>query len=188
MTGRFGQRAVNSMNRPEVHGVYRDWRRIADSYADERLLLGETWVSGPPGQLLRPRRRAAARFNFPFVFAGLSAPALSGVVAQTLAKLPASACPVWTSSNHDVGRFPSRWCDGDEPKIRLALLVLATLPGTTVLYYGDEIGMTDVRSRWNCSGTRCPGVAKKAGGATGTGPAPPCSGTARPPRASPPPV
>jgi alpha-glucosidase len=48
------------------------------------------------------------------------------------------------ASNHDVGRFPSRWCDGDERKIRLALLVLATLPGTTVLYYGDEMGMTDV--------------------------------------------
>src|SRR6202043_921344 len=27
--GRFGQRPVYSMNRPEVHGVYRDWRRIA---------------------------------------------------------------------------------------------------------------------------------------------------------------
>jgi alpha-glucosidase len=51
---------------------------------------------------------------------------------------------VWTASNHDVGRFPTRWCGGDERKVRLALLVLATLPGTTVLYYGDEIGMTNV--------------------------------------------
>jgi alpha-glucosidase len=47
-------------------------------------------------------------------------------------------------SNHDLGRFPSRWCGGDERKTRLALLVMATLPGTSVLYYGDEIGMTDV--------------------------------------------
>ena len=43
-----------------------------------------------------------------------------------------------------VGRFPSRWCHGEPASIRLALLILLTLPGTTVLYYGDEIGMTDV--------------------------------------------
>jgi alpha-glucosidase len=51
---------------------------------------------------------------------------------------------VWTASNHDVSRFPTRWCDGDERKARLALLVLATLPGSLMLYYGDEIAMTDV--------------------------------------------
>ncbi|MEP7026684.1 MAG: alpha-amylase family glycosyl hydrolase, partial [Actinomycetota bacterium] len=54
------------------------------------------------------------------------------------------ACPVWTASNHDVGRFATRWCGGDQRKARLALLVMATLPGAFVLYYGDEIGMTDV--------------------------------------------
>jgi alpha-glucosidase len=145
MTGRYGQRPVYSMNRPEVHGVYRDWRRIAASYPQERLLLGETWVDlGRLASFYGNNDELQLAFNFPFVFAALTAPDLSGVVAQTLATLPAGACPVWTASNHDVGRFPSRWCEGDERKIRLALLVLATLPGTTVLYYGDEIGMTDV--------------------------------------------
>jgi alpha-glucosidase len=131
---------------PETHEVYRDWRRIAAGYPDERLLLGETWV----GDLDRLASyyghgdELQLAFNFPFVFAAFAAPDLSGVVAQTLARLPAGACPVWTGSNHDVGRFASRWCGADERKIRLALLVLATLPGTTVLYYGDEIGMTNV--------------------------------------------
>jgi alpha-glucosidase len=78
------------------------------------------------------------------VFSPFDARELSDVVGVTLARLPAGACPVWTASNHDVGRFPTRWCGGDERKARLALLLLATLPGTTVLYYGDEIGMTDV--------------------------------------------
>jgi alpha-glucosidase len=83
-------------------------------------------------------------FNFPVIFADFTAGELSGVVAETLAVLPAGECPVWTASNHDVGRFPTRWCEGDETRARLALLVLATLPGTLVLYYGDEIAMTDV--------------------------------------------
>jgi alpha-glucosidase len=147
MDGAFGLKPVYSQNRPETHDVYRDWRRLADSYSPPRLLLGETWV----GDLDRLAAyygdgdELDLAFNFPFLFAGFDAHELAGVVGQTLAQLPAGACPVWTASNHDVSRFPTRWCGGDERKARLALLVLATLPGTTVLYYGDEIAMTDAR-------------------------------------------
>jgi alpha-glucosidase len=83
-------------------------------------------------------------FNFAFLFSDFSAPALRSTVAATLDRLPAGACPVWTGSNHDVARFPTRWGAGDERKTRLALLVLCSLPGTVVLYYGDEIGMENV--------------------------------------------
>jgi alpha-glucosidase len=137
---------VFSANRPETHGVYRDWRKLAEDYQPPRLLLGETWV-GDLGRLAAfygHDDELQLAFNFPFVFAAFDARELSDVVGVTLARLPAGACPVWTASNHDVGRFPTRWGGGDERKARLALLLLATLPGTTVLYYGDEIGMTDV--------------------------------------------
>jgi alpha-glucosidase len=151
LEGVWGLRFVYNTNRPETHGVYRDWRKIAESYSPERLLLGETWV--PDAQRLAAyygdNDELQLGFNFPFAFASplltTEGPArLAAIVEQTLAALPPGACPVWMGSNHDLGRFPSRWCGGDERKIRLALLVLATLPGTSVLYYGDEIGMTDV--------------------------------------------
>ena len=135
-----------SANRPESHGVYRDWRAIAESYSPPRLLLGETWVGDLAAMAAFHGHgdELQLTFNFPFIFADFTAEALSGVVAETLAALPAGECPVWTASNHDVSRFPTRWGGGDEAKARLALLVLATLPGTFVLYYGDEIAMTDV--------------------------------------------
>jgi alpha-glucosidase len=145
LTGRFGQRPVYSANRPETHAVYRDWRKIAERYSPARLLLGETWT----GDLTRLASyygqddELQLGFNFPVVFARFP-DQLPDLVDQTLAALPPGACPVWTASNHDVGRFPSRWCGGDPARIRLALLILLTLPGATVLYYGDEIGMTDV--------------------------------------------
>jgi alpha-glucosidase len=146
LEGRFGQRPVYNLNRPETHGVYRDWRKIAEGYSPPRLLLGETWVAEPQelAAYYGNNDELQLGFNFPFALAGFDAPRLAKIVEQTLAVLPPGACPVWMGSNHDVGRFPSRWCGGDDRKIRLALLVLATLPGTTVLYYGDEIGMTDV--------------------------------------------
>jgi alpha-glucosidase len=146
VAGEFGLRPVYSANRPETHGVYRDWRKIAESYPSPRLLLGETWVADPErmASYYGSNDELQLAFNFPFAFAGFAAQQLPGVVRETLAALPPGACPVWMASNHDIGRFPSRWCGGDERKARLALLVLATLPGTTVLYYGDEIGMADV--------------------------------------------
>ncbi len=146
LDGRFGFRPVYSANRPETHAVFREWRQVADRSVPPRLLLGETWTGdfGKLAQFYGDNDELQLAFNFPFVYADFTAPQLSGVVAETLAHLPGGVCPVWVASNHDVGRFATRWCADDQRKTRLALLILATLPGTTVLYYGDEIGMADV--------------------------------------------
>lgn len=146
LEGRYGFRSQYNFNRPETHAVYRQWREIADGYAEPRLLLGETWVRdlSELARFYGSDDELHLAFNFPFMFSDFTDVGLAETVAATLARLPERACPVWSASNHDVGRFASRWCNGDERKIRLALLILATLPGTIVLYYGDEIGMTDV--------------------------------------------
>ena len=144
--GRFGLEPVYSANRPGV-----TWRFPGLAQDRGQLLIAAAAAGRDMGA--RTGRMAAFHgqgdelqltFNFPFIFAEFTAPALSGIVAGTLGALPAGECPVWTASNHDISRFPTRWCGGDERKARLALLVLATLPGTFVLYYGDEIAMTDV--------------------------------------------
>lgn len=132
-------------NDRETHGVLRRWRALADAYEPPRVLVGETWMF----DLARLATfygtgtdQLHLAFNFPFVFAGLEAEALAGVVAETEHVLPDAAWPVWTLSNHDVVRFPTRICDGDDRKIRCALLILLGLRGTPVLYYGDELGMS----------------------------------------------
>ena len=143
---RFGLAQVYSANRPESHGVFRDWRKIAESYPVPRVLLGETWVGNLDALAAFHGQgdELQLTFNFPFIFSPFTADVLSAVVGETLEKLHPGECAVWTASNHDISRFPTRWCGGDERRTRLGLLVLATLPGTLVLYYGDEVGMTDV--------------------------------------------
>jgi alpha-glucosidase len=135
-----------NMNRPEVHEVFKRWRKLASSYDEERVLVGETWVSdiddlaryyGADDQL-------HLAMNFPFVMSPFRAPALRGVVEWAERAYPPDAWPVWCASNHDIVRFPTRWCGGDEAKIRCALLILLTLRGTPILYYGDELGMEQV--------------------------------------------
>ena len=131
--------------RPEVHDVLRRWRRVAETYDPPRLLLGETYVAepGPPGPFYGEGDELQLAFNFPFFRAPFHAEPLRRFVDDTEAALPAGAWPVWTGSNHDHSRFPTRWAQNDPRRIRLGMLMLLCLRGTPVLYYGDEIGMVD---------------------------------------------
>jgi alpha-glucosidase len=91
--GRSSQAPKHSTGQPEVHGVYRDWRQVAEQYQPPRLLFGETWVrdldalAGFYGN----GDELHLALNIPFVFAPFSAAGLSSVVAATLARLPAGA-------------------------------------------------------------------------------------------------
>lgn len=147
MERRLGQRRLWSSNRPEVHDVWRRWRAICREYEPERLLVGETWLFDLKdlARYYGDDDELHLNFNFPFVYSPFTAEALREVVEQTETALGQGRWPVWTAGNHDVSRFPTRWCGGSPEKARMALLMLLTLRGTPFLYYGDELGMTDVQ-------------------------------------------
>ncbi|HJS26029.1 MAG TPA: alpha-amylase family glycosyl hydrolase [Actinomycetota bacterium] len=141
----LGVRPVYNANRPEVHDVYRRWRGIAGAYEPARVLIGETWLFDL-AELMRyygAGDELDLAMNFRFVFAEFGPP-LREVVESSVAAMPEHAWPVWVASNHDAGRLATRWAGGDERKVRLALMLLLTLRGTPILYYGDEIGMPEV--------------------------------------------
>jgi alpha-glucosidase len=131
----------------ETHRVLKRWRALADGYEPRRVLIGETWAMDAENLASyygTGTDELHLAFNFPFMFSALDAAELRTVVEQAEAAFPADAWPVWTGSNHDFVRFPTRWCGGDERKVRCALLLLLTLRGTPLLYYGDELGMQQV--------------------------------------------
>jgi alpha-glucosidase len=141
----MGQRFVYNYNRPEVHDVIRRWRSVADGYDPQRVLLGESVVMeldalmqfyGKGDELHLP-------MNMPFIHSKFDGDRLRAIVEQTESVLPDGAWPVWVGSNHDVSHLATRWARGDEAKARMAVMMLLTLRGTTLLYQGDEIGMPD---------------------------------------------
>lgn len=142
----IGQRHVFNMNRSEVHDVLRRWRAIADSYDHEPILFGETWVPDLTSLMQfygTGSDELHLALDVPFIFAELGSE-MRAIVEQVEIAIPDGAWPTWTGSNHDAGRFATRWCGGDGRKIRAALVMLLALRGTPVLYYGDEIGMLEV--------------------------------------------
>ncbi|PRX66622.1 alpha-glucosidase [Nonomuraea fuscirosea] len=131
---------------PEVHGVYRDWRRLLDGYPGERMAVGEVWTDSPEdlAQYVRPDELHQS-FNFAWLQAPWSAPAFRKVIEDTLSTVPFAT---WVLSNHDVVRHRTRY-EGTEPgtglaRARAALLAMLALPGSAYLYQGEELGLPEV--------------------------------------------
>ncbi len=135
-------------DRDGVHEIYRGWREVANSYAGDRVFVGEAWVPNPDrfAQYLRADELHTA-FNFNYLVAGWDAANVRTVIDQTLAELKDVGAPAtWVLSNHDVTRHPTRF-GGGELGLRRAkagtLLTLA-LPGGAYLYQGEELGLEEV--------------------------------------------
>ena len=114
-------------DRDEVHEIYREWRAVADSYADPRVFVAEAWVERPErlARYVRPDELHTA-FNFDFVRAPWDAAALRETIDSTMAEHEAvGAPPTWVLSNHDVTRHVSRLgrAQGDEPAFNLDDLI-----------------------------------------------------------------
>jgi alpha-glucosidase len=143
---RLGQKAEYNMNRPEVHDILRRWRKLCDAYDPNRILVGETFVMDLEDMVRYygdGNDELNLAFNFPFALAPFSDDTLRDIIETAEKLIPPQGWPVWLGSNHDVGRFPSRWCGGSESQARCALMMLLCIRGTAFLYYGDEIGMRD---------------------------------------------
>ncbi len=153
------------IDRDELHDVYRAWRKVADSYAGTRVLVGEVWLEDTErfAQYLRPDEMHTA-FNFDFMSRPWDAAALRESIEMTLAAHACVGAPAtWVLSNHDVTRPVTRYGRADSSfafaskrfgvpsdlglgtrRARAAALLTAALPGSLYLYQGDELGLPEV--------------------------------------------
>jgi alpha-glucosidase len=148
-----------------VHEIYREWRKIADSYPDKRVFVGEMWLPDPLrfAMYLRPDELHSA-FNFDFLSCPWDAVRLREVVDATLAAhAPVNAPATWVLSNHDVTRHVTRYGRADTSfsfadrqhraptdralgtrRARAASLLGMALPGGVYIYQGEELGLSEV--------------------------------------------
>src|SRR5262249_18642177 len=134
--------ALYTADRPEVHDVIAGLRRVVDEFED-RVLIGEIYL--PIERLVAYYGADLRGANLPFNFTLLSAPwnarELDRLIAEYEAALPPGGWPNWVLGNHDRPRIASRI---GRDQARIAAMLLLTLRGTPTIYYGDEIGMTQV--------------------------------------------
>lgn len=133
---------IYNESRPEVHDLVRMMRRELDRYGD-KVLIGELYFDFP--ELVPYYGERLDGCHLPFNLALVINPWRADVVADHIrryeAALPDGAWPNWVLGNHDQSRIATRI---GEAQTRVATMLLLTLRGTPTIYYGEEIGMTDV--------------------------------------------
>ncbi len=135
-------------DQPEVHDVYRRWRKVLDSYDGDRMAVAEAWTQTTESMVrfVRPDELHQT-FNFGWLLADWSAQAFEDVIHGTLTALqPVGSAPTWVLSNHDVVRHPTRYGGGARglARARAATLTMLALPGSAYLYQGEELGLEEV--------------------------------------------
>ena len=134
------------VEQPGMHELMKELRAVVDEYAD-RVLVAENHDLSYHGN---GEDEMHMVFNFPLTWTERLTPAwVRANQADRLGQLAAISPQSWacnTLGNHDSPRIFNRFGDGlhDQELARLSLALMLTLRGTPFLYYGEEIGMTDL--------------------------------------------
>jgi alpha-glucosidase len=133
---------VYTSDRPEVHDVIAGMRSVLEEY-DDRVLIGEIYL--PIERLVQYYGEQLQGAHLPFNFQLIDSPWKAADVARLVDEyeqaLPEGGWPNWVLGNHDKHRLATRI---GELQLPVAAMLLLTLRGTPTIYYGEEIGMTDV--------------------------------------------
>ncbi|XP_017106283.2 maltase A3 [Drosophila bipectinata] len=146
-----------------VDMVYQ-WRTLMDDYqrihgGDTRVIMVETY-SGLDYVMQfygnRTTKGAQIPFNFQFIIGGngdknntqLNAAGFVKIINSWLTQMPASRTANWVMGNHDQRRVGSRY---GENRIDLMNMLQMFLPGVSITYQGEELGMTDLDISWEDS-------------------------------------
>jgi alpha-glucosidase len=141
-------------NLPEVHGVMRRMRRMVDTYPDDRVIIGETylpntaeldrWYGGENhDELHLPMDMLVGFIN------KLDAASFRNRLLEAQTQIHGSQ-PLFVFDNHDNTRSWDRYGDGvhDAEIAKIVATLLLASRATALLYQGEEIGqVTTVPTR-----------------------------------------
>jgi alpha-glucosidase len=127
---------------PEVFQALAGLRTVANEY--NAVLIGETWTNDIAElKSYYGEHHEGIQMPMDLMFINLT-PLSADVFRKHIAGVVGSGeWPVWVMSNHDKIRAYTRFSDGkhDDAIAKVLAGMYLTLPGTPIMYYGEEIGM-----------------------------------------------
>ncbi|XP_043260144.1 alpha-glucosidase-like [Colletes gigas] len=139
---------IYTKDQPQTYDIIKSWREVLDEYKDsERIMMIEAYTN-----MTSTMKYYTSGAHFPFNFAMIanltknsSAADFHKMINNWMEDMPSGGDPNWVAGNHDNPRPMTRL---GSQRARVATLITLILPGVSVTYNGDEIGMPDAEISW----------------------------------------
>ena len=134
---------LHSCYQPDVHNIVKQFRRALDLYP-ESVFIGEINYAAPFSEMTAfygSGDELHLPFNFWMIMLDWDAHKMRQFIQSYYENIPVHGWANYVLSNHDRPRVSTRF---GAAQARVAALLLLTLRGTPFIYYGDELGISDV--------------------------------------------
>ncbi|MFX0082284.1 MAG: alpha-glucosidase [Candidatus Hodarchaeota archaeon] len=147
-TASFFQHHRYDANLPETFNFVLELRKLMDEYESERFLVGEVCTSLKNLKKYYGPENNGLHMSFLFEFTSKALSFKPKKIARVISKieqiLPSPYTPTYVYGNHDRDRYISL-LDNSVQKTKILATLQLTLRGVPYIYYGEEIGMSNVK-------------------------------------------
>ncbi|CAB3243402.1 unnamed protein product [Arctia plantaginis] len=145
---------IYTKDQNETYDVVYDWRTVLDQYEakdnESKLMMTEAYTDIE--HMMRYYGNATRNGSIPFNFVFLgelngtsTAAQIQSTINKWMQAMPAGKLANWVNGNHDHSRMATRYGDNRVDAMNMLALLL---PGVTITYQGEELGMTDGEISW----------------------------------------
>ena len=142
---------IYTKDQNETYQVLKLWRKLLDDYAkvhktDAKFIITEAYVRQELA--LQYFEAGSNPFNFMFISSlneASSAVDFKREINNWMNNVPEGKVSNWVTGNHDQHRVATRY---GSKKSDMVIMLTMVLPGISVVYNGDEIGMVNKHLTW----------------------------------------
>ncbi|CAK9825383.1 unnamed protein product [Anthophora retusa] len=138
---------IYSMDQPQTYEIVLSWRQVMEEFEQPKFMMMEAYAN-VSSTMKYYQYGATYPFNFGFITdLGNNSAAVDfkNMVDTWMSNMPAGSIPNWVPGNHDKPRLMTRF---GPKRARAVTLMTLLLPGVSVTYNGEEIGMEDTWLSW----------------------------------------
>ena len=139
---------VHNQSHPDIPLFLERMRGLLDEYGGKFTVaeVGGAESDREMKVFTADGRRLDSAYGFDFLYASKLTPRLVAEATRNWPDAPGTGWPSWAFENHDAPRAVSRWTTPEhrEAFAAVKMLLLACLRGSIIVYYGEELGLTQV--------------------------------------------